>query len=305
MPPNAIPIHIVTGFLGSGKTTLMNRLLKELPAGSKPALIINDFGDVPLDGELIKEKNYAIKELSSGCVCCTLIGPLEESITALVKDQKPDLLIMETTGVADPNSLLKIFATNKIAELIHVGNVYCVIDSNTFLKYEANLPIFSAQVKSSNIIIINKTDLPSKELLEKTRQKLSYYSAVDSIIITAKYGEYSIKNLLTERPLNLNFPKYSLVAAEHHFESHSVEDEKIYNSAKLEKVIKNLGEKILRAKGIVKTEQGNKLFHLTLSGLTMETWTGQIEKNRMAFIGEKIDSKKIEYAISKSVEGNE
>ena len=93
-----VPVHVLSGFLGSGKTTLLNRLLAALPAGTRPAIVVNDFGAVAVDGALVDRGRYAVAELASGCVCCTLSAPLQEALSALLDDEQPDTILMETTG---------------------------------------------------------------------------------------------------------------------------------------------------------------------------------------------------------------
>ena len=96
----SIPVHIISGFLGSGKTTLMNHLLRGQTGDLKLALIVNDFGKIPLDGDLLNREGYSMKELASGCVCCTLRGPLSDTLAAFALEEDPDIILMETTGVA-------------------------------------------------------------------------------------------------------------------------------------------------------------------------------------------------------------
>ena len=95
-------MHVLSGFLGSGKTTLLNRLLAALPAGTRAAVVVNDFGAVAVDGALLDRGSYAVAELASGCVCCTLSVPMQEALAALLDDQQPDTILMETTGLAEP-----------------------------------------------------------------------------------------------------------------------------------------------------------------------------------------------------------
>lgn len=97
-----VPVHVLSGFLGSGKTTLLNRLLAALPAGTRPAIVVNDFGAVTVDGALVDRGRYAVAELASGCVCCTLSAPLQEALSALLDEERPDTILMETTGLAEP-----------------------------------------------------------------------------------------------------------------------------------------------------------------------------------------------------------
>ena len=88
-----VPVHVLSGFLGSGKTTLLNRLLAALPANTRPAVVVNDFGAVAVDGALVDRGSYAVAELASGCVCCTLSAPMQEALAALLDDEQPDTCV--------------------------------------------------------------------------------------------------------------------------------------------------------------------------------------------------------------------
>ncbi len=172
----AIPVHVIAGFLGSGKTTLMNHLLGTRPADLRPAIIVNDFGDVALDGDLIDRSGYALKELPSGCVCCTLKGPLADTLGSFATEIAPDVILMETTGIAVPADIAAIFRSSELEPFVQIGNVVCVIDACSFLKYEPHFAILGTQVQQANTILLNKTDLVPEDTLNTTRKRIDYLS---------------------------------------------------------------------------------------------------------------------------------
>src|SRR3989344_6787982 len=98
------PITIITGYLGSGKTTLLKHILKETK--DKLAIIMNEFGEIAIDSKIIKGKNINMKELAGGCVCCSLTGEFEAAINEIIQNIKPDSIIVETTGVAEPDAMM-------------------------------------------------------------------------------------------------------------------------------------------------------------------------------------------------------
>jgi len=123
-----VPVHVITGFLGAGKTTLMNRLLAAVPEGWRPAIIVNDFGSVAVDGSLIDRGQYAMQELASGCVCCTLSDGFFESVEALQQlSPPPDHIVVEASGVADVAQLCQYGSLPGL----HLAGVMVVADAET------------------------------------------------------------------------------------------------------------------------------------------------------------------------------
>src|SRR3989338_271508 len=118
------PISILTGYLGAGKTTLLRRLLA---SGKKIAIIMNEFGEISIDSKVVKGKNVKIKELSGGCVCCSITGEFEKAVKEIVKKAEPEIIILETTGVADPEPIIADIRDN--LESIKLDSVITICDA--------------------------------------------------------------------------------------------------------------------------------------------------------------------------------
>ena len=110
----------------------LNRLLAALPAGTRAAVVVDYFDAVVVAGALVDHGSYAVDELSSGCVCCTLSAPMQEALAELLDDEQPDTILMETTGLAEPAAFPALFAAAELAERIHLDNVVCVVDAATY-----------------------------------------------------------------------------------------------------------------------------------------------------------------------------
>ena len=164
-----VPVHVLSGFLGSGKTTLLNRLLAALPAGTRPAVVVNDFGAVAVDGALVDRGSYAVAELASGCVCCTLSAPMQDALSELLDEEQPDTILMETTGLAEPAAFPALFAAPGLADRVHLGNVVCVVDASTYLRYADHLLVLPRQVEQANTVVMNKIDLTDAATREAVR----------------------------------------------------------------------------------------------------------------------------------------
>jgi G3E family GTPase len=290
-----VPVHIITGFLGAGKTTLLNRLLRDVPAGLRPAIIVNDFGKVVLDGELIDRGNYTVSELASGCVCCTLSGALSDTLIKIVDEQAPDVILIETTGVAQPKQFPPIFA--ELAEHVHMANVICVVDSISFARYEMHLKMLRAQVEQCNTVILNKISDTEPDALAAVCQSIEFLRQPDARVIKTNHCEMDITVIYDERPVYFE-DNHHIHTDEHGFHAYTVEDDAVYAFEALQTFFEGLVGRVERAKGIVQTDIGTKCFQLTLSGCYIEEWQGVGNKSKLIFIGRELEGLNIPDKLS-------
>ncbi len=290
-----VPVHIITGFLGAGKTTLMNQLLKKVPAGLRPAIIVNDFGKVALDSELIDRGSYKVSELASGCVCCTLSGALSDTLIKIVDEQAPDVILIETTGIAQPSQFPPIF--RRLSDHVHLANVVCVVDSMNFLRGEKYLTLLRMQVEQSNTIILNKVADTDEETLVSLRQRIEYLRPPDAYVIDTNQCDADTTVIYNERPLYFTENPFA-ISDEQGFQSWAVENDTIYKFAALEECLEGLVGRVERAKGIVQTDIGTKCFQLTLSGYSIEEWQGVGNKSKLIFIGRELEGLNIPDKLS-------
>ena len=163
-------VDLLFGFLGSGKTTLARRILEEWGPKRRLALIVNEFGDVGVDGEILEGNSIDLIQLSSGCLCCALKGSLLAAVDELASKEKLDHIVIEATGVAEPEELLASFSEEDFKERYDVGPVVTVVDAPKFLKIRTMLgPFYEAQVEKADMIILNKLDLSTAEQVEEVR----------------------------------------------------------------------------------------------------------------------------------------
>lgn len=155
-----IPVTILTGFLGSGKTTLLNQVLSD-PQDRRIAVIVNEFGEIGIDGELVVGAEESLVELSNGCVCCTVREDLIGGVMRLLERRKSfDHLIIETTGLADPAPVLQTFILNEfLRNQCVVDGVVTVVDAVHFALNLDAAPELTRQVAFADLVLINKTDL--------------------------------------------------------------------------------------------------------------------------------------------------
>jgi G3E family GTPase len=163
-------LNLLFGFLGSGKTTLARRILTERAGGEKMAVIVNEFGDVGIDGAILEGRNVDMVELTSGCLCCTLKGPLLNAVEELRDKAGARRIVIEATGVAQPEELIETFADPKLSGRYDIGPVVTVVDAPKYPKLAQVLgEFYGEQMKNADVLVLNKVDLAPAAALEAVR----------------------------------------------------------------------------------------------------------------------------------------
>ena len=153
-------VNPICGFLGSGKTTLMRRIIEERGSREPMAVIVNEFGDVGIDGAILSGQSVDMVEITSGCLCCTLKCSLVNALEELRDKKGSRRVVIEATGVAQPGELLDVLADPALKGSIEVGPVVTVIDAAKFTGLRRVLGEFYAeQVRRADVLLLNKTDL--------------------------------------------------------------------------------------------------------------------------------------------------
>ncbi len=179
MPPSAaptpekIPVTVLTGYLGAGKTTLLNRILSE-PHGKKFAVIVNEFGEIGIDNDLVVNADEEVFEMNNGCICCTVRGDLVRIIDGLMRRKgKFDAIIVETTGLADPAPVAQTFFMDEnVGAKTKLDAVVTVADAKWLKDRLKDAPEAKNQIAFADVILINKTDLVSPEELREVEARI-------------------------------------------------------------------------------------------------------------------------------------
>ncbi|MGB7256913.1 MAG: GTP-binding protein, partial [Pseudolabrys sp.] len=168
-----IPVTVLTGYLGAGKTTLLNRILSE-PHGKKFAVIVNEFGEIGIDNELIVNADEEVFEMNNGCICCTVRGDLVRIIDGLMRRKgKFDAIIVETTGLADPAPVAQtFFVDEQVGAKTKLDAVVTVADAKWLKERLKDAPEAKNQIAFADVILINKTDLVSPEELNEIEARI-------------------------------------------------------------------------------------------------------------------------------------
>ena len=152
-----IPTNIITGFLGVGKTTLIRHLLKTKPAHERWAVLVNEFGEVGIDGALLASDNIAVKEVPGGCMCCSVGLPSKIALNQLIKAQNPDRILIEPTGLAHPKQVLEQFSGPEFIGVLDLQAVICLVDPWCLSEPKfSELPAFADQIAMADVLLATK-----------------------------------------------------------------------------------------------------------------------------------------------------
>ncbi|MBY0009908.1 CobW family GTP-binding protein [Paenibacillus typhae] len=187
MEQQALPVYILSGFLGSGKTTLLQRLLDHWKSQNlRPAVIMNELGEVNLDGLLV-EQEVPMAEMLGGCICCTSRGDLSTELTTLVKKEKPDVVVIEATGAANPLEIVDAVTETSLYQQVELKGLITVVDAAHLLELYrsqqgATYRLMQEQIRCASVLILNKTDRITAEEAEEISAILRKWNAYAEIL---------------------------------------------------------------------------------------------------------------------------
>lgn len=195
LPKRGMPVTIITGFLGSGKTTLLNHIL-QAKHQQKIAVLVNEFGDIDIDSQLLVSVEEDMVQLSNGCICCTINDNLVEAVyNILERKDNVDQLVIETTGVADPLPIILTFLGSELKDLTRLDAVITLVDTDAFTTEHFQSDAALSQVTYGDIVVLNKIDLASPEKIIELENWISD-SKAGARILRAKNGQVPLNFIL-------------------------------------------------------------------------------------------------------------
>ena len=323
-----IPVTVLTGYLGAGKTTLLNRILSE-PHGKKFAVIVNEFGEIGIDNDLVVNADEEVFEMNNGCICCTVRGDLVRIIDGLMRRKgKFDAIIVETTGLADPAPVAQTFFMDEgIGSKTRLDAVVTVADAKWLTDRLKDAPEAKSQIAFADVILINKTDLVAPEELRELEARiraLNPYARLHrteraNIDINEVLGRnaFDLDRILEIEPSFLDADDHN--HHEHGHDHHHGNGLKHYHDEEMQSVslktdkplspdkffpwIQDLvakdGPSILRCKGILSFGDDPERFvfqgvHMILDGDHQRPWRADEKRDsRIVFIGRNLPEGRI------------
>ena len=318
LPKSGMPVTIITGFLGSGKTTLLNQILQNKD-NLKIAVLVNEFGDINIDEQLLISIEEDMVELDNGCICCTINDSLVDAVyRVLEREEKVDYLVIETTGLADPLPIIITFLSTELKFLTRLDAVITVVDATAFDAKHFDSDAALSQIRYGDMVILNKIDLATEDKITELK------AFIEDIkpgfrILESEYGKVPLPLILD---LGLTqADNYQAEISEFRrdksaFNNHLANDgfnfvsyssDRPFRIEKFEYFLtEQLSNNIFRAKGILWFQESPAKHIFQLSGprydLQDDDWTTQ-PKNELVFIGRNLDESLIKEHLNDCLAG--
>lgn len=324
-------VDIVFGFLGAGKTTFITRILQDWDYKEKTVVLVNEFGEVGIDGKLLAQTGGNVVEMPSGCICCTLQADFRTQLLDIMTNVQPERIIIEPTGVATISQVRSIVEAQLFEKTIRQINDILIADAVGFMElYKANRHFVESQVKNAHIVLLNKCDKVDRKRAMVTRSAISALNPEISVLMTqfgaVDKGEYemalsaaqhfptipdaldhypdqteteklltTIKNKATlhfhETEDNLGYESYGRVFKEESFDRQALEQ----FFMKLNSFQSPLGD-VVRAKGIFRVEDKGILMELASGEVSVQPM-GLCRETRVTIIGKNLNQEKLGEAL--------
>jgi G3E family GTPase len=270
------PITLITGPLGSGKTTLLQQILVQ--ASLQLALVINEFGELGIDGKVVQGKHVTITELSGGCVCCSLLDEFETAVQEILARVKPQAIVVETTGVAEPEAL--VFDVAETLPALRLDGVIAVMDADAMERFPDLGPTTRMQIEAADLLLLNKIDQVPEDRLERLKDNLRELNRRTPIIPT-RFCQVD-SNLLFGITRSQPAPKLSH-RHQAEFNAFTYQTRSPLRQNHFERLLETLDPAIYRAKGFVRFANGSFLFNYVNGRWRLEPFPA--EETTLVFIG--------------------
>jgi len=315
-------IDIISGFLGAGKTTLIKKLLEEKLSTEKVVIIENEFGEIGIDGSLLKKSGIEVKELNAGCICCTLVGDFEKTIQEVIHKFDPERIIIEPSGVGKLSEVLKACEGLGLKGILQINMLITLVDVFKYEIYLANFgEFFQNQIKYARTIILSRTQKVPQEKLEKVVNSIRKLNDKANIVTTPLESlkaeqiiavaeqdatvslEEQIKKMVLKEKMHSDCCKCDYEHQHHHsadevFEVWGMETSKIFTETGLKSIVAMLENDddfgfILRGKGFLQVDSKSWVQFDYVPGETKISKVSPDYTGRVCIIGRNLNKNRL------------
>ncbi len=274
-------VFVVSGFLGAGKTTLIKHLLtSDIQGIGKVALIVNEVGNLGIDGTLLSGKNVDMMEITSGCICCTLKTDFSKAIQEIHDRVSPDFLVVEATGVAQPGDILDTLYEPPANKFSRIRHLVTVVDADFFKAKEMFGPFYDNQIRCADTILLNKIDLIPSESVPDIQASLQEMNPKATIFAT-QHCAVDPHLLLTVDSEHVKKADHEHHVGVHHdhdhpdeggFQAFSFEEKRPFDRGKLEAFLQSLPPNLFRLKGWARFPDFYAVINFTAGRYSIAPW---------------------------------
>ena len=292
-----VKTNLVGGFLGSGKTTLLRHVLSRPVLPEKTAVLVNEIGELGIDGEILKRAAGGVVELANGCICCQLSSDLVSAVQDIAARHRPGRLLIEATGIAEPGKILMALY-GPLAGTVRVEPTVVVVDASAFDRlYEEVAYHYVMQIKAADVVLLNKTDLVAAARVAAVKKKVAGINP-RAFLVPTERCRVDLLALLEGAPASGRPAE----AKDHaRFLSRSFDRLGRLDAGKLETFLSKLPRTVFRVKGFVDLPEGPKLLNWVCGQTEWEAWPElpQAGGSRLVFIGSSFKPESIRKSLER------
>jgi len=275
------PLTLITGSLGCGKTTLVRRILRA--GGRRMAVLMNEFGEIPIDSRVIQGENIEILELAGGCVCCSMTGEFEAAIREIIEKVRPECIIVEATGLAEADAL--VFEVEDNLPDVRLDSVVCIVDAYMSVRHPHVGQTTRTQLRAAHVVLINKIDLVATADVKEVEARVR---GLNRNAVLFKTVGCDVDPLLLFGLELEDHPVFTSRRGEPEFQSFVFTSRVLLDDRKFHKLVSELPECVYRAKGFARFPGGSYLFNYVVGRIDIEAFPA--DRTQLVFIGRGLNT---------------